>query len=148
MLARALALLLALVAVACGRPEGPRAIVWDREPCAHCHMLISDPSFAAQLETRNGDLPAFDDPGCLLAYLSQHRDTVRRIWFHHMKEDRWIPGDRVAFVRVPRTPMGYGLGAVDAGTPGSISLDQAQALVAAHDAQPPAPHAHPPETPQ
>jgi copper chaperone NosL len=134
--ARLLALLLALAALACSRRAGPRAIVWDREPCANCHMLISDPAFAAQLETTDGDLPAFDDPGCLLAYRSRHGASVRRIWFHHLKEDRWIPGDRVAFVRVPRTPMGYGLGAVDAGTPGALSLEQAQALVAAHEAEP------------
>ncbi len=144
--ARTLALLL-LAGIACGRPEGPRAIVWDREPCTHCHMLISDPAFAAQLESKDGDLPAFDDPGCLLAYLSRHRDRIGRIWFHHLKEDRWIPGDRVAFVRVPRSPMGYDLGAVDAGTAGALSLEQAEALVAAHEAEPMAPDAGGPEAP-
>lgn len=128
------ALLLALQAFACGRVEGPREIVWDREPCAHCRMLISEPAFAAQLETAEDELPAFDDPGCLLAYLSRHGASVRRIWFHHLTEDRWIPGDQVAFVRVPRTPMGYGLGALDAGTPGALSLEEAKALVAAHEA--------------
>lgn len=142
-----LVLLLALTPLACGRPEGPRAIVWDREPCAHCHMLISDPAFAAQLESTDGNLPAFDDPGCLLAYLSRHRETVGRIWFHHATEDRWIPGDRVAFVRVPRTPMGYGLGAVDEGTPGAVSLEEAKALVAAHDAAEAAPPGASPEAP-
>ena len=141
------ALLLALAALACGRPEGPRAIVWDREPCAHCHMLISDPAFAAQLEGADGDLLAFYDPGCLLAYLSRHRDAIGRIWFHHLKEDHWMPGDRVAFVRVPRTPMGYGLGAVDGGTPGSVSLEEAKALVAAHDAAQETPRTAGPEAP-
>jgi copper chaperone NosL len=127
-------LLLALAALGCGGPEAPRAIVWDREPCAHCHMLISDPAFAAQLETTAGDLPAFDDPGCLLAYQAEHGASVRRTWFHHSQEDRWIAGDRVAFERVPRTPMGYGLAAVDAGTPGAISLAAAKAAVASRDA--------------
>jgi copper chaperone NosL len=131
---RAAWLLLVPMALACARVEGPRAIVWDREPCAHCHMLIGDPAFAAQLETADGDLPAFDDPGCLLAYLAAHGADVRRIWFHHSKEDRWISGDRVAFARVPRTPMGYGLAAVDAGAPGAISLAEAKALVASRDA--------------
>jgi copper chaperone NosL len=127
-------LLVGLAALSCGRPEGPRAIVWDRESCAHCHMLISDPAFAAQLETGDGDLPAFDDPGCLLAYLAEHGAGVRRIWFHHSKEHRWLAGDAVGFVRVPRTPMGYGLAAVDAGTPGALSLAEAKAVVAAREA--------------
>jgi copper chaperone NosL len=127
-------LLLGLAALACGRPEAPRAIVWDREPCAHCHMLISDPAFAAELETADGDLLAFDDPGCLLAYVAEHGGSARRIWFHHSKEDRWIPGERVAFVRVSPTPMGYGLAAVDAGTPGALSLEEAETVVASRDA--------------
>lgn len=131
---RTLWLVLALAALACGRAEGPRAIVWDREPCAHCHMLISDPAFAAQLESADGDLPAFDDPGCLLSYLARHPGAARRTWFHHMKEERWIPGDHVAFLRVPQSPMGYDLGAVDARTPGALSLAEAKTLVAARDA--------------
>jgi hypothetical protein len=47
-----------------------------------------------------------------------------------VREERWIPGDRVAFEHVPRTPMGYGLGAVDAGTEGALGLEAARARVA------------------
>jgi copper chaperone NosL len=130
-----LAAILLLAALgACGRSEGPHPIAWDREACTHCHMLIGDPAFAAQLETADGETPAFDDPGCLLAYLAERRPRVSAMFFHHLREDRWIPGDRVAFVQVARSPMGYGLGAVDAGTPGSFSLERAEALVVARDA--------------
>lgn len=97
-------------------------------------MLISDPAFAAQLVTASGETPAFDDPGCLLAYLADRKPQVEAVYFHHLREDRWIPGDRVAFVAVPRSPMGYGLGAVDADTPGAMSLEDARNAVADHDA--------------
>lgn len=128
------AIVLLAALVACGRSHGPRGISWDHEACAHCHMLIGDPAFAAQLETTDGETPAFDDPGCLLAYLAERRPRVAAVYFHHLREDRWIPGDRVAFVQVAGSPMGYGLGAVDAGTPGAISLERAEALVVARDA--------------
>ncbi len=133
---RALALRAGLAAAAllaaCGPAQGPEPIAWDREPCAHCRMLISDPAFAAQLRADDGSVESFDDPGCLLAGMGERRP--REIWFHHLREERWIPGDRVAFLPVPQTPMGYGLGAVDAGTEGAEDLEAARARVAARGA--------------
>ena len=127
----------AILAAACNRADGPSPIAFDEEVCAHCRMLISDPAFAAQLELEDGSVASFDDPGCLLAALPDHRP--RALWFHHVREERWIPAERVAFERVPRSPMGYGLGAVDAAaeggaagraTAGALSLEAAKALVA------------------
>ncbi|HWV38087.1 MAG TPA: hypothetical protein VN033_06375 [Vulgatibacter sp.] len=111
-------------------PDGAQEPVWDREPCAHCLMHVGDPSFAAQMQLRDGRILHFDDPGCLLEQLpATHREDVHAVWFHHVREDRWIRGDEVAFLRTEPTPMGYGLGAVDRGSPGSISLDEAIATL-------------------
>jgi copper chaperone NosL len=124
-----LPLLLAL-ALACGRGEGPQPIVWDREPCAHCRMLISEPRFAAQLETASGEVQSFDDPGCLLSALDAGGPRAHRLWFHHVREDRWLDAASVAFEPASDSPMGFGLGAVDAGAPGALSLDEARRRVA------------------
>jgi hypothetical protein len=91
-------------------------------------MLISDPAFAAQLRAEDGSVESFDDPGCLLAQLGAR--PPQAIWFHHVREERWIPGDRVAFEPAPSTPMGYGLAAVDAGSDGALDLEAARARVA------------------
>ena len=99
-------------------------------------MLISEPRFAAQLETQDGEIQSFDDPGCLLAALATRSPSVRALWFHHVREDRWLDAAHVAFEETERTPMGYGLGAVDAGTPGALSLDEARARVAERGARP------------
>lgn len=123
----------ALLAV-CGRASQPAPIAYDREPCAHCRMLISDPAYAAQLETADGEVASFDDPGCLLAALVAHPNP-RVLWFHHTREERWLAGDEVGFVRVAHTPMGYGLAAVGADEPGALSLEEARALVAADRAR-------------
>ncbi len=114
----------------CGRPSQPAPIAFDREPCARCRMLISEPGYAAQLESADGEVASFDDPGCLLASLDAHPNP-RALWFHHLREERWLAGDGVGFVRVPHTPMGYGLAAVAADAPGALSLEEARALVAA-----------------
>lgn len=125
---------LALLAVIAGlvvylqRPQvGVRQIVWDQEACAHCHMHIGDPRFAAQLQTDGGDVLNFDDPGCLFAYLDSNSPTVKEIYFHHYLRDEWLALDTVGFVRTEQdTPMGYGIGAVKRSEmPDAMSLEEA-----------------------
>ena len=128
LLRRGLALV-ALGLAACAPADGPQPIVYDRQPCARCRMLISEPRFAAQLQSQAGEVQSFDDPGCLLLALDA-KTAARALWFHHLREPRWIPGERVAFLRVPRSPMGSGLAAVEAGEPGALSLPEARALLA------------------
>lgn len=107
-------------------PDGPVEIVWDKAACASCGMHVGEPAFAAQLTGKDGRTCAFDDPGCLFLYVEEHRPEVHAIWFHHWREPRWIAADGVAFAPVEVTPMGFGLGAVDAGTAGAVDLDAAR----------------------
>lgn len=125
----------ALLAAACRPAEGPRPIVYDGEACAHCRMLISEPRFAAQLVGKDGSVASFDDPGCLLAYQEDRAEAAADLWFHHLREDRWLSGEQVAFEAIDETPMGYGLGAVDAGSAGALSLSAARERVAARRAR-------------
>lgn len=104
-------------------PDQPVPIAWDREPCGHCHMHIGEPRHAAQLVTTDGEVVNFDDVGCALRYLQERRPAVHRLWFHG-EGDAWIAADRVGFVTGGTTPMGSGLLAVEASTPGARSLDQ------------------------
>jgi copper chaperone NosL len=104
-----------------GLPDEPVPVAWDRETCGHCHMHVGDPRYAAQLVTEDGDVLVFDDVGCALDYLAQHRPRVHRLWFHG-EGDRWIEAGEVAFLSAHTTPMGSGLVAVDAGTPGAKTL--------------------------
>lgn len=108
-------------------PDGPVPIAWDQEACAHCHMHVGDPHFAAQLQLADGRVLNFDDPGCALHYLARVRpEEVHALWFHALRDDRWLRRAEVAFVEVNPTPMGWGLGAVPAGTPGALSFDEAR----------------------
>ncbi len=139
MVRRSLAALLAIAAVgalalalvqAQRLPQGPQPVAWDREPCAHCHMHVGDPRFAAQLQTADGRVLAFDDPGCLIAYRAARRPEVHAVWFRHLREDRWIAGDDVGVVSVAESPMGFGLGAVDGEEPGALTYAAAAGRVA------------------
>ena len=111
-------------------PDGPVEIAWDHEACAHCHMHVGEPRFAAQLQLTDGRIFNFDDPGCALRYVAENpRLKVHALWFHDSREDRWRARSDIAFVAVGVTPMGYGLGAVAPGTDGALSFDAATARV-------------------
>ena len=127
---RRLLLVLAWCALACRAiPDAPVAIAYDREACAHCHMLIGDPRYAVQLVTGTGDVLDFDDPGCALRYLAEARPAVHRLWFRDAGRDRWIAASEVRFARGADTPMGSGLAASDTSLVAGLDLDRATALV-------------------
>ena len=92
-------------------------------------MLVGDPKFAAQLQTVEGEVLNFDDPGCLLRYVARHKPRLRESYFHHVKEERWLSQAQVGFLPASPSPMGYGLGAVPRQTPGALHYEQAMARV-------------------
>ena len=112
-------------------PDGPVAAVWDHEVCEFCRMHVGEPPFAAQLQTTDGQVFFFDDPGCLFELLDREALNVHAMYFRHMREERWVGRDGVAFLETSPTPMGYGIGAVTRETPGTISFDAAHAKVRA-----------------
>lgn len=131
-LALALGAAVVVAVVVSGRPpDGPVAVDWDGTRCARCGMLVSDPAFAAQLHAMDGDVRHYDDPGCLLADLAESDATTwHAAWLHHHRDARWIPIEKAAFLPVPHSPMGYGLGVVAAGeAEGTLDLAAARARV-------------------
>lgn len=109
-------------------PQGPVPIVWDKEACAYCRMHVGDPHFAAQVQVEDGRVLSFDDPGCAFHWLEANAQApLHAVYFHHWREERWLPMAEAAFVPASPTPMGFGLGAVPAGTPGALTVDEARA---------------------
>ena len=103
-------------------PAGPIEPVWDKTACSACAMHVGEPAFAAQWHAMDGSVHYFDDPGCLLLYWREAKEEPRDAWFHHHRQERWIPADQTAFVRVDGSPMGFNLGAVGA-TEGPADFD-------------------------
>jgi copper chaperone NosL len=127
---RLLALLLAINAVAgivsagCSAlPSEVQPIAWNAETCGHCHMLIGDPAFAAQVITSDGEVLSFDDPACAARYIRSHRARIHRAWFHAGRSSEWIALADVGFVKVATSPMGSGVMAVPRATPGALTLE-------------------------
>lgn len=104
-------------------PDEVQPIAWNAEACGHCHMLIGDPAYAAQVITDDGTVVSFDDPGCAAAYIRKHRGKIHRAWFHDGHGKRWLALDEVGFTRVAHSPMGSNVVAVPKTTPGALTLE-------------------------
>ena len=90
---------------------GPGVIHYDVDACDHCRMTISDPAFAGQVVMRTGKIYRFDDPSCLVSFVtSGHAGSaeVDGIWLndHAHPEERIKAPDAVFVVsdRI-RAPM-------------------------------------------
>ena len=107
-------------------PEGPVAVVWDREVCEHCKMHVGDPRFAVQLHAVKGAVMSFDDPGFLAAYLEPHPMKLHPIYFRDHEGQKWLSQSEAGFVPVDDSPMGYGIAAVGRDTPGARDWEWAR----------------------
>jgi hypothetical protein len=92
-------------------------------------MLVGEPAFAVQLQTIDGRVLTFDDPGCYFSLVAKDRPEPHAVYFHDSTSDRWLLPAEVGFVDSATTPMGFGLAAVPATTAGALSLDEARARV-------------------
>ncbi|MDH3654860.1 MAG: hypothetical protein OEN21_11375 [Myxococcales bacterium] len=108
---------------------GAVPVVWDAEVCAHCKMHVGDPRFAAQLQTTDGEVLNFDDPGCLFDYLQSNEASVHALYFRNHLEDGWLSEADVGFLAAEESPMGYAIRAVPRGTPDAQGIDWAKSRV-------------------
>ena len=110
-----LALGVALVSAACGAASaatGPPDIVYGRDLCTECRMIIDDPRFAAAYRTLDGEERRFDDIGGLVLYGVESGELVSAaVWVHDYDSEAWLPADEAVFVVAERfpTPMGHGV---------------------------------------
>lgn len=121
------ALLCGLVLMtACGGDpgSGPAPMIWDRDVCQRCQMLVSDPDFAAQVRSADGRAHRFDDIGCALLWIDagEAGGEPREIWVREHGGDEWLAADAARFVKVANSPMGYGYGARQEAPPESLDL--------------------------
>ncbi|MDR2239039.1 MAG: nitrous oxide reductase accessory protein NosL [Zoogloeaceae bacterium] len=138
-------LLLAPLA-ACGEktrwPEGMAEIKWDRDTCARCNMVISDPRFAAQL--RGGEKQTafkFDDIGCLVFWLRDKAAqypwataAATRLWVADAADPRstaWLDAREAHYIAGSLSPMGYNFTAMREAAPQSLSFEAMRAQVLA-----------------
>ena len=102
-------------------PEGMKPIVWDRDTCARCSMVISDRRFAAEMTGGKDAVFKFDDIGCAMFWqrdkAAAHpwmNEPATRIWVADVaskgEDVTWLDA-RAAHYITKTSPMGYDFGA-------------------------------------
>lgn len=104
-------------------PEGMQPIMWDRDTCVRCSMVISDRRFAAEM--RGGPKNTvfkFDDIGCAIFWMRDKAsaypwmaEAATRLWVADVtskgNDVRWLEAKTAHYV-TKTSPMGYNFGAV------------------------------------
>ena len=87
--------------VGCGG-VGPAAIHYDADACDHCRMTISDPAFAGQVVMRTGKIYRFDDPSCLVSFVTSGHTAsaeIDGVWLNdHAHPDARVKAPDAVFV--------------------------------------------------
>lgn len=119
------AMLAASLTSACKSSEAPTEPVWDKEPCAHCRMLVSDKRYAAQVIDETGERHFFDDVGCMVLWTEAH-PRLAHAWVRGSTSGVWLEARSASYVHDARTPMDFGF---EARTGGAIDFEAVRAAV-------------------
>ena len=89
---------------------GAAPILVGVDTCAKCAMAIKEPLHAAQFRTPSKSYK-FDDIGCMVLYLNEHRELADpEVYVVNRADGEWIRGETAYFLlSTEKTPMGYGL---------------------------------------
>lgn len=118
MMRKIAAAVLALVLVAaCGGEDdasGPPEIVYGRDICVECNMIISEPGHAAAYRLADGTEKKFDGVGEMLLHAIKTGDldtTATKAWVHDIETEEWIAAADAWYVMAEAvtTPMGHGI---------------------------------------
>lgn len=99
--------LLLLSLLACSGALRPEEPVWNKQPCDHCKMLLSDQRYAASLVDARGVRLFFDDIGCMAAFEADH-PQLKAHWVKDEQSGAWLDPSTAFFRDGAKTPMDYG----------------------------------------
>lgn len=97
-------------------PE-PRPIVFGKDACSHCRMIISDPKFGYELVTSKGKVYVFDDLNCYWNFRNAEKLTDKQIAhsvvYLYDQSQQYVAVTEAHFVKSAaiRSPMGSGFAA-------------------------------------
>ncbi|MCC2112552.1 MAG: hypothetical protein KDJ16_11010 [Hyphomicrobiales bacterium] len=105
---------------------GPVKIVYGRDTCDYCRMIISDPRYAVQIRQGPGKTAfKFDDIGDAVFFLEEQdwkaEETVE-FWVMDVTEGKtWLDARTAYYLSGLQSPMAYGYGAVENAAPETIT---------------------------
>ncbi len=113
MLSKIILIAVALIGlISCSREAEP--INYNKDECAHCMMIITDPKFGSELITDKGKVYKFDSIECLADYVSVDRGfKVETIWISDYANPNTLIDAKTAYYLVSpkmESPMSMNIG--------------------------------------
>lgn len=97
-----------------GCSSEPKPINYNKDECAHCMMVITDPKFGSELVTDKGKVYMFDSIECLADYTSIDREfKIESMWISNYAHPNSLTDAQKAFYIVSpkmESPMGMNIG--------------------------------------
>ena len=83
--------------------------------CPQCHMYLVGKKYTAQIITKELKTHFFDDIGCAILWLKEHKIEPKEITFWVFSNDtnRYIDALKATYSITDTTPMHYGFGAYE-----------------------------------
>jgi len=107
-----LLLLISFTLISCSHE--PQPINYNKDECAHCMMIITDPKFGSELVTDKGKIYKFDSIECLANYVSAEHDfTSETLWISDYANPNTLTDAATAFYIVSpkmKSPMSMNIG--------------------------------------
>ena len=97
--------------------------------CSECNMDIEALDYSVQLITKNGNTYFFDDIGCVVLWLENHKVDTQKIITMSLDSKQWIEVDKAWYTRTAPSPMGYGFAAYEKKQENFISYEEMRLLM-------------------
>ncbi len=97
--------------------------------CSECNMNIEAMAYEAQVITQGGDTYFFDDIGCVVLWLQNHKPAIAKIVTKTLDTHRWVEAKKAWYTRTAHDPMGYGFAAMEEKKRGLITYDEMRRLM-------------------
>lgn len=93
--------------------------------CPQCHMYLVGKKHTAQVIDSKGKTLFFDDIGCVILWLRDHKIEPQEmtIWVFSLDTQRYINAFHTHYTLSEVTPMAYGFGAYEHAKEGSMDFD-------------------------
>jgi len=100
------------IMIGCSKEAEP--INYNKDECAHCMMIITDPKFGSELVTDKGKIYKFDSIECLADYVLVDRGfTVETLWISDYSRPNTLIDAKTAYYIVSpkmESPMSMNIG--------------------------------------
>ncbi|AKF24106.1 hypothetical protein YH65_00815 [Sulfurovum lithotrophicum] len=97
--------------------------------CSECNMNIEALAYEAQIITQEGNTYFFDDIGCVVLWLKNHKPAIAKIVTQTLDTHHWVDVRKAWYTRIAHDPMGYGFAAYEKKKKGLISYDEMKLLM-------------------